>query len=163
VNKQGNAAPPRPASGPPVCVSAEVPNTASGAPRGSAPGGGRSKPPPPSTPSPAALALQQEPNAAENTPAGAEKPGNTKEEDPFPGVSTAEHPTSLGEDENPPPDNVYFNFAHLNSYPAELDRADLPRYLTPEDFKLVFAVEKAAFYKLPAWKQGKVKQGKALY
>jgi len=163
VNKRGQAAPPRPVSGPPVCTTVEVPNTAA-RPDSPAKGATRSKPPPPSTPSPAALALQQKASSGSTDTANASSNAQAdSEKDPYPGVSTDEHPTPAGEDEFPPPDTIYFSFAHLNTYPQELNRADLPRYLIPEDFKIVFDMEKAAFYKLPAWKQAKVKQSKALY
>lgn len=61
------------------------------------------------------------------------------------------------------PGGQYFTYSELKTKPAQLNRAHLESYLTPEEFQAVFGVTRDQFFKQPAWKQIKVKQEKDLF
>jgi len=60
------------------------------------------------------------------------------------------------------PAKVY-TLAELRQKPPELDKDKLETYLTPEQFKQIFKIEKTGFAKLPAWKQEEMKKKLGLY
>ena len=55
-------------------------------------------------------------------------------------------------------DTIFFTLEEIQLKPWQLDRENLEKYLSTEDFKKHFKMTKVEFHNLPKWKQQKAKK-----
>jgi len=80
-----------------------------------------------------------------------------------PAAGTAGRPPAVAGKVQPPGTTRNYTLKELQTKPAELDREQLEKYMSDEEFVQVFGMDKAAFERLPMFKRNSEKKTQNLY